>query len=88
MHDVERLDRVEPVRRHEGSTHARGNATSGPPRQVQAEGVIHAVDPCVIPPVAVKAQPVMARPELPPGIGRDHPLEGLDHCRVPRATAS
>ena len=60
MHEVERPDLVEPVRRHKGSTHARRTATSGPPRQVQAEGVIHAVDPFVIPPVAVKAQPVIS----------------------------
>ena len=83
MHEVERPDLAEPVRRREDSTHARRNATSGPPRQVQAKGVIHAVDPFVIPPVAIKAQPVIARPEPPPGIGRDHPLQGLDYRRVP-----
>ena len=91
MHEVERPDLVEPVSCHEGSTRARRNATSGPLRQVQAEGVIHAVDPSVIPPVAVKAQLVIALqaatgdwPRPPAGRPRSLPpgatLCGYDEC--------
>ena len=76
MHEVERPDLFEPVRCHEGSTHARRNATSGPPRQVQAEGVIHAVDPFVIPTVAVEKQPVIALPRTPTGDWPRQPAGG------------
>ena len=60
--EIERPDLVEPVRCHESPTHARRNAAT--PGHVQTVGVIHAVDPFVVPAVAVKAQPAIALPAL------------------------
>ena len=62
----------------------RRNAAVGPPGQVQPKDAIHPVDPFVITAVAVEAQAVMALPEAPAGMGRDHPLERPDQCRVQR----
>ena len=73
-----------------------GTRRPSPPRQVRAEGVIHAVDPCVIPPSARPAKPAIspevstdssAAPSPCAGMGPAVAASGDRPNRAPRASA-
>lgn len=71
-HEVGGPDRVGHVRHVQRHSFALGQAALGRPAQVQPHGLVHAIHPLVIPPMASPAQDLVALPEAAAGPVGDH----------------
>ena len=69
-HEVERPGSVQHRRRGQRLSHATGDPSGRPARQIQPQRAVHVMEAFVVPRPPLGAQPVMELPEAPPRIAR------------------
>src|SRR5262249_43018219 len=82
VYEVERPDPVELGRRLERKRIPARDPALGPPRQIEPQGAVDAMNALVVPSVPLDAKPVVALPKAPARALLHHRIERLDHARI------
>ena len=83
-HEVHGPFRIGPSLHHHRLLNPCRQAALGSPRQIELHGLVNAIHPLVIPPVAHQAKAVVAHPESPARVLLHDGVQRFDHFTVPR----